>query len=55
MSEKVAWLDEFEKQDGFKIFLDHHPENFQRVTRNKDIELIQSGHAHVFMSAITHA
>lgn len=41
-----GWLDEFEKQDGFKIFLDHHPENFQRVTRNKDIELIHSGHAH---------
>lgn len=41
-----TWLDKFEKQTGFKILLDHHPENFSRLTRNRDIDLILSGHAH---------
>ena len=40
------WLDEFEKQGGFKILLDHHPENYERITKNRDIDLILSGHAH---------
>lgn len=42
----ISWLDEFEKQNGFKILLDHHPENYGRVTRDRDIDLILSGHAH---------
>lgn len=39
-------LNEFEKQDGFKILLDHHPENFERITKGRDIDLVLSGHAH---------
>lgn len=41
-----GWLDEFESQVGFKILLDHHPENYDRVTKNKKIDMILSGHAH---------
>ena len=41
-----SWLTEFEKQDGFKILLDHHPENYERITKNRDIALILSCHAH---------
>ena len=40
------WLDEFEKQNAFRILLDHHPENYIRATRDRDIDLILSGHAH---------
>ena len=40
------WLDDFQRQNAFRILLDHHPENYARVTRAKDIDLILSGHAH---------
>ena len=40
------WLDEYVKQDGFHILLDHHPENYERITKKKNIDLILSGHAH---------
>ncbi len=41
-----AWIDDFEKQDDFKILLDHHPENYPRLTMRREIDLILSGHAH---------
>ena len=43
---KIGWLDEYEKQLGFHILLDHHPENYERITKYRNIELILSGHAH---------
>ena len=43
---EMDWLSEFEKQDRFKILLDHHPENYDLYTRNKRIDLILSGHNH---------
>lgn len=43
---EVIWLNDFEKQAGYRILLDHHPENYKRVTKNRDIDLILSGHAH---------
>lgn len=42
----TSWLDGFEAQSGFKILLDHHPDNYERVTKDRDIDLIVSGHAH---------
>lgn len=42
----TTWLDEFEEQDGFKILFDHHPENHERATKDRNIDLILSGHAH---------
>lgn len=43
---EVGWLDEFEKQDGFKLLLDHHPENYDPYTKQRNIDLILSGHNH---------
>lgn len=42
----TAWLDEFEKQDGYKILLCHHPEFYEPYLRERKIDLILSGHAH---------
>lgn len=44
-----SWLSEFEKQDGYKILLSHHPE-YWRLRKPKlcerKIDLVLSGHAH---------
>lgn len=42
----LEWLNEFEKQDGYKILLDHHPENYELYTKDMNIDLILSGHNH---------
>ena len=44
-----GWLDEFEKQEGYKILLSHHPEYWslrEPMLRNRKIDLVLSGHAH---------
>lgn len=43
---ETGWLDDFEKQEGFKILLDHHPENYDPYTKQRNIDLILSGHNH---------
>lgn len=43
---EVEWLKDFESQDGFKILLDHHPENYEPYTKQRNIDLILSGHNH---------
>lgn len=43
---EVEWLDEFETQEGYRILLDHHPENYEPYTKSRNIDLILSGHAH---------
>ena len=43
---EMAWLDEFENQEGYKILLDHHPDNYEPYTKKRNIDLILSGHAH---------
>ena len=40
------WLNLFEKQNGYRILLDHHPENYDQYTRMREIDLILSGHNH---------
>lgn len=42
----VSFLDRFAKVDGYKVLIDHHPENYPLYTRDKNIDLILSGHAH---------
>ncbi len=42
----LSWLENFEKQDGYKILLCHHPEYFPRYLKNRKIDLILSGHCH---------
>lgn len=41
-----AWLDEFEREEGYKILLCHHPEYYHKYLRNRKIDLVLSGHAH---------
>ena len=44
-----AWLDDFEKADGYKILLCHHPEYWslrEPTLKDRRIDLVLSGHAH---------
>ncbi len=43
-----SWLDEFEKQEGYKILLCHHPEYWGKgpVLSERKLDLVLSGHAH---------
>ena len=43
------WIDDFEKQEGYKILLSHHPEYWairEPMLKNRNIDLVLSGHAH---------
>ena len=42
----IDWLEEFEQQPGFRLLLSHHPEYWPQYLRNRQIDLILSGHAH---------
>ena len=39
-------LDGFFAEKGFKILLSHHPEYYPRYLKDKDVDLVISGHAH---------
>lgn len=44
-----GWLTDFEKQDGYKLLLSHHPEYWSQREpwlSEKQIDLVFSGHAH---------
>ena len=43
---KTSWLDEFERSDKYRILLCHHPEYYPAYLKNRNIDLILSGHAH---------
>ena len=42
----LDWLDVFCECDGAKILLCHHPEYYEKHLKEKNIDLIVSGHAH---------
>lgn len=42
----LSWLDEFCDLDAPKILLCHHPEYYEMYLKDKNIDLIVSGHAH---------
>ena len=42
----VDWLDDFERQDGYRILLCHHPEYYPQYLKGRPIDLILAGHAH---------
>lgn len=43
----TSWIDDFERQNGYKILLCHHPEFYEPFLKDrKGIQLILSGHAH---------
>lgn len=40
------WMSDFEAEKGFKILICHHPEYYNQGLKDKDFDLIVSGHAH---------
>ena len=40
------WIDSFEAEEGFKLLLCHHPEYYKKHLKNRNIDLMLSGHAH---------
>lgn len=42
----LAWMEEYERQPGYKVLLCHQPEYYIKYLRRKEINLILSGHAH---------
>lgn len=42
----LEFINEFNSLSGFKILLNHHPEYYVDYLKDKDIDLIISGHAH---------
>lgn len=40
------WIPSFEAEKGFKLLLCHHPEYYEKYLKNRNIDLILSGHAH---------
>lgn len=48
LSTKVEekWLEVFSREPGYKILLCHHPEYYDKFLKNRNINLILSGHAH---------
>lgn len=42
----LSWLSDFERQEGYKILLCHHPEYYFRYLKGTKIDLVLSGHAH---------
>ena len=42
----LVWLEEYIKQDGYKILMSHHPEYYLPYIKSLPVDLILSGHAH---------
>lgn len=42
----TAFLDRFEKEDGYRLLMCHHPENWRDYVQGRDIDLTLCGHAH---------
>ena len=40
------WFRSFAKKDGFKILLNHHPEYYDGMISESDVDLVLSGHVH---------
>jgi Predicted phosphohydrolases len=43
---QLGWLDAYCAEPGYHILLCHHPEYYPRFLREREIELVLSGHAH---------
>lgn len=42
----TEWLNEFERSEGFRVLMSHHPEYYPKYLAGRDIGLVLSGHAH---------
>lgn len=45
-TEQLEWMDAFEKENGYKVLLCHHPELYKPFLKERNIDLILSGHTH---------
>jgi uncharacterized protein len=43
---RLSMLKELSDQEGFKVLLSHNPEYYPKYIKDKDVDLILSGHAH---------
>lgn len=43
---RLDWLSDFERRPGYKLLINHHPEYYRPYLRERNIDLILSGHAH---------
>ena len=43
---RLDWLSDFERQPGYKLLINHHPEYYRPYLKARNIDLILSGHAH---------
>ena len=43
---RLDWISDFERQPGYKILINHHPEYYRPYLKERSIDLILSGHAH---------
>lgn len=41
----ISWLKDFEEEEGYKILLSHHPEDWDYI-KDYEIQYVLSGHAH---------
>lgn len=42
----TEWLDSFCEKDGYKILICHHPEYYDIIIKDRELDLIVAGHAH---------
>ena len=42
----LTFIDRFEKTTGFRLLICHHPEYYPKYLKDRDFDLIVSGHAH---------
>ncbi len=42
----ISFLERFEREEGFRLLLCHHPEVYRDFVRGRDIDLTLCGHAH---------
>ncbi len=45
-SQDFSWIEEFVNRDEFKLLLCHQPEHYKKHLKNKNLDLVLSGHAH---------
>lgn len=43
---QTQWLDSFERQQGYKLLLSHHPEYYDAYLAHRKVDLVLSGHCH---------
>ncbi len=45
-SPSLGWLDGYEREDGFRLLLCHHPEYYPKYLKDRSLDAVLAGHAH---------